>query len=190
MSTPLVYPKKTGTLKHPIVWIMLQPPAQGFSQVARIVDKSADASATKHKRIRLKATSQRRVWKVRVLQQAKEEASMFSSVTPEYLTQARFMPPSKIELTFADGLKALHRFAELEIDPTELQPETVRASKSGNSLEVRTQSGRRVYIDSATIRALVDPVYAEKTRQAFLKLRGPLEELGSTTIAQPQLIEK
>lgn len=109
---------------------------------------------------------------------------MLLSAPPEFLTEAKFVHPSKMELTFADGVKVLRKFAELEIDATELRLDTIRASKAGNALEVRTLNNRRVYLDSATIRALVDPVYAEEMRQAFLKLRGPIEDLAQFAVDQ------
>jgi hypothetical protein len=181
---------KTGN--HLVCLFLQQAVGKDFTPVPRVADKIAEADRSAHNAtISYQEISQGSIRQVHVSPQAREEARMFlTTANPEYLTQAKFVHPSEIELTFADGMKAIRKFAELEIDPAELQLETIRASSAGTSLEVRTRNHRKVYIDSAPLRALVDPAYAEKMTQAYLNLRRPLEELEAITVAKPQLAEQ
>lgn len=179
-------PIKTGAILASLLW--QQSSDLDFRPVSHAPDRYAEAQASSHDTpIGLKEVSRHRLWKVYVLQRVIEEVHMrlFGS-NPEHLAQAKYVHSSKVELTFADGMKVLRKFAELEIDATGLQLDTIRASKAGNALEVLTLNNHRVHIDSATLRALVDPAYAEKMTQAYLKLRGPLEELEPITVASPQ----
>jgi hypothetical protein len=83
----------------------------------------------------------------------------------------------RIELVFADNFSGRWPVAELEIDPTHLKLSSVRVAPSGTAIEVQSKSGEQLFIDSAVLRALVDPKYAEETEKAFLALRGPVDEL-------------
>jgi hypothetical protein len=105
------------------------------------------------------------------------EVGSFRMINPEYLVRARFVRPSKVELAFADGLTVRRSFTELGIDPDELRLAATRASQSGNALEVQTRSGQTVSIDSASIRYLVDPAYAERLEAATSKLDIPSDKL-------------
>lgn len=96
---------------------------------------------------------------------------------PDLLTSARYQPPSNIHLVFADGLTGAWSFDTLDLETDDLRLESMRASKSGTSIEVENTSGAKIELDSSWLRALVDPAYAAALEKEQLAKRGPLEDL-------------
>lgn len=96
---------------------------------------------------------------------------------PDLLVSARYERPSKVLLTFADGLSGTWSFQQLELDMVNMNAATITASASENSMEVRSRWNELVEIDASSLRAMVDPAYKAELDKAFIALRGPLEEL-------------
>jgi hypothetical protein len=93
------------------------------------------------------------------------------------LIRATFLPPSSIEVAFADGHSWTRSFEELELDMTSMKLKTIKASVSGDCMEVTSAGNKLVQIDSSALRATVDPAYKDKLDKALVALRGPLEDL-------------
>jgi len=90
---------------------------------------------------------------------------------PEHLVHALYVRPSSIELRFADGLAGTWSFRELDLDMANMKLSTIRASCSGNSIEVKSKSGEAVQLDSSWLRSLINPEYAaeiERTLDSLL----------------------
>ena len=88
------------------------------------------------------------------------------------LSIAEHQSPDKVKLVFGDGYCGEWPLTQLEIDTKGLDLGTIRASKSGMALELKTTSGKKVVIDASTIRILVDPQcaaeFGEKTKDFIL----------------------
>jgi hypothetical protein len=105
---------------------------------------------------------------------------------PDVLVSARHQPPSKVLLAFADGRSWTRSFEELELDMTGMKLKTIKASASGDCMEVTSKGNKLVQIDSSALRATVDPVYKDELDRALVALRGPLETLLVTVSGRQQ----
>jgi len=104
------------------------------------------------------------------------EVGGFRMINPEYLVGARFLRPSKIEVTFADGLFTLD-IKSLGMPVDRIRWRTVAASPAGEAMTVRGKRGDEIHIDSATVRYLVDERYAAKVDATLKELQFSREEL-------------
>lgn len=95
---------------------------------------------------------------------------------PWQLTSAEFLPPSSLELEFADKVFVMP-VADLEIPDGLVAWETAEASKSGDKMIVKGAGGKDVPIDAATLRYLVDPDYAAIIDAQLSKLQFTDDEL-------------
>jgi hypothetical protein len=105
---------------------------------------------------------------------------------PEQLLSAKFVRPSHIELSFADGLFGTWSFSGLDLDMSNMQVATIRASASGNAVEVKSKRHGDVQLDSSSLRAAIDPAYAATLEASFLALRGPLEAIKANATSIPR----
>ena len=78
----------------------------------------------------------------------------------EFLEEAMPVSSRKILLRFADGLSGTVNLSQHGIDTTQLDISTCRASEWGSSAEIDTIGGETYDIDSAVLRAWIDPVYS------------------------------
>jgi hypothetical protein len=111
-----------------------------------------------------------------------QESRANSSITlvperkPDQLLRSRFVPPSTIELTFADRSFPLD-IALLGIPMDRIRWETARAVPTGDAMIVDAIKGEQIPFDSATLRYLVDPVYAAEADLSAKSLQFTREEL-------------
>ena len=94
---------------------------------------------------------------------------------PEHLTGVRFVRPSRLALSFADGLSGVWSFADLGLDMANMKPESVAAKQT--SMTVMSKWGDLVEIDAASLRAEIDPAYRAEVESALLAIRGPIDAL-------------
>ncbi len=103
---------------------------------------------------------------------AKSKEKIAGTVQKERLSIAEHAPPGQIRLVFCDGFGGEWPLTKLEIETEGIDLDSIRASRSGATLELKTTSGTKVVIDAATARILVDPRYAaefaEKTKGFIL----------------------
>jgi hypothetical protein len=104
----------------------------------------------------------------------------------DHLISARYQPPSRIRLAFADGLTGIWSFRQLELKMTNMKPTTIRVTASGTAIEVISKSGERVEIDSSSLRAMIDSAYGAELEMAFVRIRGPIEDLNATSVSLPK----
>ena len=78
------------------------------------------------------------------------------------VTKPKFVAPSSIRLSFADGLEGTWTFAQLCLDMETMRPESIRATRAGASVKLRSRWNEIVEIDSSTLRAAIDSKYSEK----------------------------
>lgn len=91
------------------------------------------------------------------------------TVRPDHLLRSQFVPPSTLDLSFADAHFSLDVHL-LEIPMDQVQWNTATASRAGNAMMVQTADGESIPIDSATLRYLVDPLYAAKIDKSIRDL--------------------
>jgi len=92
------------------------------------------------------------------------------NVAPDRLIAARSMPDGSILVRFADQRTGRVDLTQLGISTDSLKPETVRASSWGSAVEVTDNSGHTIHIDSAVLRAHIDPDYATWLQRAISEL--------------------
>jgi len=122
-----------------------------------------------------------------VVTQTATENTMQAAIrgNPERLTSARYEPPSKVHLEFADGLCGTWSFCQLGLDMTHMKLTTIKAAVTGTSLEVKSKWNDDVEIDPSSLRATIDPGYAAKYERAFLAIRGNIDDLVVTAKRRP-----
>lgn len=86
------------------------------------------------------------------------------------LLHAKFTRPNRIELKFADGFSGSWSFRQLELDMKDMDLTSIKASRSGKFIAVKSKSGDRVQLDSSWLRALVDGRYAAEMEQRLDEL--------------------
>jgi hypothetical protein len=91
------------------------------------------------------------------------------TVRPDHLLRSQFVPPSTLDLSFADTRFSLDVHL-LEIPMDQMQWNTATASRTGDAMMVQTENGESIPIDSATLRYLVDPQYAAKIDKSISDL--------------------
>jgi hypothetical protein len=96
---------------------------------------------------------------------------------PDHLQFAWYEHPFKVRLIFADGHSWIRSFQQLELDMSNMKPETIKASEAGTAMLAKSKRNEWVEIDASALRATVDPAYKAKLDEAFVALRGPLENL-------------
>lgn len=94
---------------------------------------------------------------------------MAKTVRPDHLLRSQFVPPSTLNLNFADACFSLDVHL-LEIPMDQMQWSTATASQAGDAMMVQTVDGESIPIDSATLRYLVDPPYAAKIDKSIRDL--------------------
>jgi hypothetical protein len=104
-------------------------------------------------------------------------ASALPARDPECLLHASFVPPSSVEVRFADGFAGVYQLKSIDVDPAELRLPTIKASASGNALEVQSARGEDLRIDSEAIRILVDAEYAARMDELVKASYVPAAEL-------------
>ena len=72
---------------------------------------------------------------------------------PDHLIEARYAQRSRLFLRFADGFEGTWSFSRLGLDMSNIKLTTVKASPSGNSVEVKSKCGEDVQLDSSSLRA-------------------------------------
>ena len=100
-----------------------------------------------------------------------------STQPPEQLESAEYKHPSKVRLAFADGLSGVWTFRALELDMSGMKASTLRATASGLAIEVMSKHNKRVEIDAASLRSMIDPAYAAARERELLAIRGPIDDL-------------
>ena len=98
---------------------------------------------------------------------------------PDQVVEARFVPPAKMFIRFADGLGGTWSFHKLLLDMTSMEPSTIRVAALGTSVTVKSKWNDTVELDASALRAAIDPDYASEQKRAFLATIGPLESLPS-----------
>ena len=83
------------------------------------------------------------------------------------LMHATFVFPSSIDLMFEDGRSGIVHLADLGLDVRRMRPSSVRASSWGSAAEIEDVTGHTIHIDSAVLRARIDPAFAQVLRQAI-----------------------
>jgi hypothetical protein len=96
---------------------------------------------------------------------------------PDRLTAAQYERPSKVRLSFADGLSGVWSFQHLELEMSGMKVTTIKSSASGEFMEITSKWNEAVEIDAASLRAMIDPSYAAELEKAYLVIRGPIDEL-------------
>lgn len=103
----------------------------------------------------------------------------------DHITHVRFVRPSRLFLRFADGLEGTWSFQELALDMTNMKLTSIKTSVPGTSITVKSKWNETVELDASALRAAVDPQYAAELEQAFLAIRGPLDNLKTTANSLP-----
>jgi hypothetical protein len=94
---------------------------------------------------------------------------------PDYLAKAKHRQ-GRVSLGFADGNYGTYSFQELELNMAGMKLATIRAAADGKHMEVDSNCGETVRIDSQSLRASIDPIYASKLEKVLVSLRGPLND--------------
>lgn len=76
----------------------------------------------------------------------------------EKVTVARYLPPDRMLLQFADGLSGEWTFETLRLDMSDMRLDTI--TDCDGDVSVISNHGETVILDSPTFRYLVDPYYA------------------------------
>jgi hypothetical protein len=76
---------------------------------------------------------------------------------PERVIEARYVRTSQVFLRFADGLEGTWSFSRLCLDMSNMKLTSIKASASGNSIDVKSNWGDQVQLDTSSLRALIDP---------------------------------
>lgn len=98
-------------------------------------------------------------------------------IQPDHVIHARHTGQSLVVMRFADGFEGTWNFKKLEIDTSSWRMPTIRASDTGDSIEVENQDGDYVYLDASSLRMLVDPNYADLIESKIASLLIPSERL-------------
>ena len=88
--------------------------------------------------------------------------------------------PSRLFLRFADGFEETWTFTQLGLDMSNVKPTTVKATRAGTYLKVKSKWGEDVQLDSSSLRILVDPSYAAELEG---KLNALASQIGPSTAA-------
>ena len=76
--------------------------------------------------------------------------------------EARYVHPSRMFLCFADGLQGIWTFDTLALDMSNVKPNSIKASENGKCVEVRNKWNEGVQLDTSSLRARIDPMYANE----------------------------
>jgi hypothetical protein len=90
---------------------------------------------------------------------------------PDHLALACHVGGTRIALKFSDGFLATIDLARLGIPTSGLRLETARASW-GSAVEIRRAGGGAMHVDSAVLRASLDPKFAEQLKREIAALGG------------------
>lgn len=132
---------------------LLAAEKQAFRDAADLA--GLDLSAWVRERLRMQARKE--------LEAASRSVAFLAKTTNvrrDHVAHAKYVAPSQMFLQFTDGFTGTWTFDQLQLDMANMKLPTVRASKSGTSVEVKSKRGERVQIDSSSLRVLTDPVYA------------------------------
>jgi hypothetical protein len=102
---------------------------------------------------------------------------------PDRLAEVRYVPPSSLEVMFADGGRGTIEVHNLGLDPADFDLETVRINDTGTAVEVLTDDGGFISVDSSVVRAEADPEYAARLQRLVDQFAFPeryLEQLAQT----------
>lgn len=95
----------------------------------------------------------------------------------DHLTQVRFKKPGSLVLTFADGVRQVLQTSKLGMPPSRFLWANASVSSDGKFMTVTGVKGDEVPIDSATLRYLVDEVYASRVDAELKALQFSSTEL-------------
>jgi len=104
-----------------------------------------------------------------------DDAKTLSSTISDHLTKARCVDESSVELTFADGFVASLTLSQLGLAAGKFDLRTAKATSTG--LAVKPTNGRKLVIDSATLRYIADSAHATRLDEAIGALLIPSERL-------------
>jgi hypothetical protein len=76
----------------------------------------------------------------------------------EQIVEARYVEPAQMYLRFADGLEGTWTFEQLDLDMSNMKSGTIKVV--GDDVEVRSNDGEDVQLDSSSLRYRVDAKYA------------------------------
>lgn len=91
------------------------------------------------------------------------------------VTVARYLPPDRMLLQFADGLSGEWTFETLGLDMSDMRLDTI--TDCDGDVSVISNHGETVILDSPTFRYLVDPYYAARIDAEIESLLIPSERL-------------
>jgi hypothetical protein len=96
--------------------------------------------------------------------------SVVTTTEPDVLSKVKPIPPSEIEVIFADGRSGVIDVAALGLNIKHLNLSSVRVSEWGSSVEIDDLHGQSFPIDSSVLRSKIDPIYDAKTKRANHKI--------------------
>ncbi len=92
----------------------------------------------------------------------------------DHVAEAHFVRPGRMRLRFADGLEGTWTFSQLGLNMSNMVATTIKASPSGNYVEVKSKWGEDVQLDSSSLRVMVDPKYAIEIENKLNILAGQI----------------
>ena len=98
----------------------------------------------------------------------------------ERIVEARYVHPSQMYLRFADGLEGTWGVGQLGL--SEVNVETAKASAAGDGVDVTTNAGENMQMDSPTLRALIDAKYAADLEKEIASRLIPSERLSRIAV--------
>jgi hypothetical protein len=90
---------------------------------------------------------------------------------PERVLEARYVRTSQLFLRFADGLEGTWSFRQLCLDMANMKLTSIKASPSGNCIDVKSKWGDDVQLDSSSLRVGSIPQMGSchRTRRELLR---------------------
>lgn len=98
-------------------------------------------------------------------------------VRPDRVVEARYVRTSQLFLRFADGLEGTWTFKKLCLDMSNMKLTSIKASASGDAIDVKSKWGDDVELDASSLRVLIDPEYAAGLEKQIAALQIPTERL-------------
>jgi hypothetical protein len=106
-----------------------------------------------------------------VLKRAKKNTRL------DRVVEARYVRTAQMFLRFADGLEGTWSFRQLGLDMSNMKLTSIKASASGDSVNLKSKWNDEVELDTSSLRTLVDPEYAACLEKKINSLLIPSERL-------------
>lgn len=143
----------------------------------RLAVKAITGSAKKAQGKKNKATQVPAISTAAALANGASPMPAKKNAHPECVIEARYVRTSQLFLRFADGFEGTWPFSQLCLDMSDMKLTSIKASASGDSIDVKSKSGDDVELDSSSLRALIDPEYAARLEKTIASLLIPSERL-------------